>query len=44
MTKCDWCKHSQLKGGKLKCPFDWCIMSEDELKAIIRQVGREATK
>ena len=34
MKKCDLCKHSRLKNGKLVCPYLTCILPSMDLEKI----------
>lgn len=41
MKKCDFCKYSHLKNGKLVCPYSICVLNNNELKEIYDVIKRE---
>lgn len=39
MTKCDLCKHSHLKNGKLVCPYNGCILTSFDIEDIYKVIS-----
>lgn len=35
MTKCDFCKYSYNKDGKLQCPYSYCILAASEISEML---------
>ena len=40
MNKCDFCKHSYLKNGKLNCIYDICVLNQKEIDKIIKNINK----
>lgn len=38
MRKCDWCPHSRLKNGELKCPYSLCLLTESEIIKMLKNL------
>lgn len=40
INKCGFCRNSYLDAqGRLRCPYDYCMMSTSDLKFIIKMLG-----
>lgn len=40
MNKCAFCEHSRLKNGKLYCPWSICMLSQEDINKILRNIGK----
>ena len=40
MNKCDFCEYSIMKNGKLVCKHAVCLLSQDEIMKILKELAK----
>lgn len=38
MKKCDWCPYSKMVNGQLVCPYNGCILTQNQIEKIMKAV------